>query len=109
MKKLLYTTFLILITLLITPKQILSETEFNSYMKDYYSKSNKASKILKEIENNLREGSRHQACSKQREAAKLGLLANQSLIRAFELEGFEPPMYKIKASTKRWESILNQC
>ena len=31
-------------------------------------------------------GSRKQVCSMQRQAAKLGLLANKSLIRAFEIE-----------------------
>ena len=78
-------------------------------MNDFYSKSNEASQILKEIENTLKEGSRDKVCSRQREAAKLGLLANKSLIKAFEIEGASPPMQVIKASQERWESILNEC
>ena len=52
---------------------------------------------------------RKKVCSKQREAARLGLLANKSLIKAFEVEGANPPMQAIKASQQRWESILNEC
>ena len=78
-------------------------------MNDFYSKSNRASKILKEIETNLKEGSRKNVCSRQREAARLGLLANKSLIKAFEIGGTAPPMEAIKSSQKRWESILNNC
>ena len=78
-------------------------------MNDFYSKSNEASQILKEIENSLKDGSRKKVCTKQRKAAKLGLLANRSLIKAFEIEGANPPMREIKASQERWESILNEC
>ena len=78
-------------------------------LNDFYSKSNEASQILKEIENSLKEGSRKKVCSRQREAARLGLLANKSLIKAFEIKGANPPMQAIKASQQRWESILNEC
>ena len=40
---------------------------------------------------------------------RLGILANKSLIKAFEIEGANPPMKAIKASQQRWESILNEC
>ena len=88
---------------------ILAETPLDVYMNDFYSKSNEASQILKEIEKSLKEGSRKKVCSRQREAARLGLLANKSLIKAFEIEGANPPLQAIKASQKRWESILNEC
>ena len=89
--------------------QIFAENAIYDYMSDFYSKSNEASQILKEIENSLKEGSRKKVCSRQREAARLGLLANKSLIKAFEIEGANPPMQAIKASQQRWESILNEC
>ena len=101
--------FTIFIVTFISPIQIFADTELNYYINDFYSKSNKASQILKEIENSLKEGSRTKVCSKQRKAAKLGLLANKSLIKAFEIEGANPPMEAIKASQQRWESILNVC
>jgi len=104
-----FTSFIVCLILIKTPIQIFADTAFNFYMNDFYYKSNQASQILKEIENSLKEGSRKKVCSRQREAAKLGLLANRSLIKAFELEGTQPPMESIKASQQRWESILNEC
>ena len=91
------------------PTQILADTPLDFYINDFYSKSNEASKILKELETNLKEGSREKTCSRQREAGRIGLLANKSLIKAFEISGTQPPMEAIKASQKKWESILNEC
>ena len=88
---------------------IYAEKSLDAYMKDFYSKSNEAKLILKEIEIILKEGSRTQVCSKQREAAKLGLLANDSLIKAFKIAGEEAPMEVINASQLKWKSILNEC
>jgi hypothetical protein len=92
-----------------SPIGIFADTVLDIYMNDFYSKSNEATKILKEIEDTLKEGSRKKVCSRQREAARLGLLANKSLIKAFEIEGTNPPMEAIKANQQRWESILNDC
>ena len=104
--------FILLITFLTNlslQTQIRAETPFDVYMNDFYSKSNQARNILKEIEITLKEGSRSQVCSRQRKAAKLGLLANKSLIKAFEIAGTDTPMEVIKASQKQWNSILNGC
>ncbi len=103
------TFFLNLLILIITPTQISADTALDFYIKDFYSKSNEASQILKEIETNLKEGSRKKACTRQRKAGRLGLLANKSLIKAFEIEGTKPPIKSIEASQKKWESILNEC
>ena len=108
MTKLIFTYLLILLAIF-SPNQMLAETTLNVYLDDFYSKSSKASKILKEIEVNLKDGSRKNVCSRQREAARLGLLANKSLIKAFEEGGTEPPMEAINSSQKRWESLLNKC
>ena len=109
MKILVFISFIICLVTTISPIEIFADTALDIYMNDFYSKSNKASKILKEIESSLKEGSRKKVCAKQREAARLGLLANKSLIKAFEIEGANPPMQAIIASQKRWESILNDC
>ena len=109
MRKLIFAFLLILLTISISPNQIFAETALDVYIDDFYSKSNEAIKILKEIEMNLKEGSRKNVCSRQREAARLGLLANKSLIKAFEVGGSEPPMEAIKSSQNRWEAILNDC
>ena len=109
MKILILTPFFILLIFIISPNKIYAGTALDVYMNDFYSKSNKASQILKEIETNLKDGSRKKVCSRQKEAARLGLLANKSLIKAFEIEGKKPPLKAIKSSQKRWESILNEC
>ena len=109
MRTLIFVSLVILLTLSISPNQTLAETPLDVYINDFYSKSSQARKILKEIETNLKEGSRKNVCSRQREAARLGLLANKSLVKAFEIGGVKPPMEVIKSSQKRWESILNEC
>ena len=105
----LFNIFIVCLVTINSPVEIFADTALDVYMNDFYSKSNEASQILKEIENTLKEGSRKKVCSRQREAARLGLLANKSLIKAFEIEGAKPPMRTIKASQQRWESILNEC
>ena len=109
MKIFVFTFFAVCLLTVISPVEIFADTALDVYMNDFYSKSNEASQILKEIENSLKEGSRKKVCSRQREAARLGILANKSLIKAFEIEGANPPMQVIKGSQERWESILNEC
>ena len=109
MKIFVLTSFMMCFVTMISPIEIFANTALDFYINDFYSKSYEASKILKEIEDTLKEGSRKKVCSRQREAARLGLLANKSLIKAFEIDGSNPPMQAIKASQQRWESILNEC
>ena len=109
MKIFVFVSFIVCLVTMISPVEIFADTALDVYMNDFYSKSNEASQILKEIENSLKEGSRKKVCSRQREAARLGLLANKSLIKAFEIGGANPPMQAIKASQQRWESSLNEC
>ena len=109
MKRLFFVFIPIILIMISLPSQMLAENAVDIYLNDFYLKSNEATKILKDIEANLKEGSRKKVCSRQRKAAKLGLLANKSLIKAFEIGGAQPPISAIKASQKRWESILNEC
>jgi len=91
------------------PNQVNAENKLDFYMNDFYTKSNEASLILKEIENDLKLGIKKKICSRQIKAAKLGILANESLIKAFQIAGTEPPNSSINASQKRWKSLLNDC
>ena len=109
MKILIFAIFIVFLVTVTSPVKIFAETALDVYMNDFYSKSNEASQILKEIETTLKEGSREKVCSRQREAARLGLLANKSLIKAFEIGGTKPPTNAIKASQKKWTSISNEC
>jgi len=78
MKIFVFISFIVCLVTIISPVEILADTALDVYMNDFYSKSNEATQILKEIENSLKEGSRKKVCSMQREAARLGLLANKS-------------------------------
>ncbi len=85
MKIFVFVTFILCLVTIISPVEIFADTALDVYMNDFYSKSNEASQILKEIEKSLKEGSRKKVCSRQREAARLGLLANKSLCKLWSL------------------------
>ena len=89
--------------------QVNAENKLDFYMNDFYTKSNEASLILKEIESDMKKGIKKRICTRQIKAAKLGILANESLIKAFQIAGNEPPNSSINASQIRWESLLNDC
>ena len=91
------------------PNQVNADNKLDLYMNDFYTKSNEASLILKEIERDMKLGIKNKICSRQIKAAKLGILANESLIKAFQIAGTEPPSSAINASKERWESLLNDC
>ena len=91
------------------PNQVNAENNLDFYMNDFYNKSNEASQILKEIEGEIKAGARIKVCPRQIKAARLGILANESLIKAFQIAGTEPPISAINASKERWESLLNDC
>ena len=102
--------FLVILTInMHMPNQVNADNKLDLYMNDFYTKSNEASLILKEIESDMKLGIKKKICSRQIKAAKLGILANESLIKAFQIAGTEPPNSSINASQKRWESLLNDC
>ena len=109
MKRVLIKLFLFFIINTFLLNQVNAENKFDFYMNDFYTKSNKAKQILKEIQNEMKFGYKKKVCSRQIEAAKLGILANESLIKAFEITGIESPNTSINASQNRWKSLLNNC
>ena len=58
MKIFLFTSFIVCLVTIISPIEIFADTALEVYMNDFYSKSNEAGQIPKEIENSLKEGSR---------------------------------------------------
>ena len=58
MKIFLLTSFMLCLVTIISPIEIFADTALDVYMNDFYSKSNEATRILKEIEDTLKEGSR---------------------------------------------------
>ena len=86
-----------------------AESEFEMYLIDFYQKQEKASKILKEIETDLKDGSRDRVCARQREAASYGIEATESLIKAFKTNGSESQMENLQAGLDKWRELRDYC
>ena len=80
--KIIIFSFLIIYSININiPNQVNAEYNSDFYMNDFYTKSNEASQILKEIESDMKLGIKKKICSRQIRAAKLGIVANESFIK----------------------------
>jgi len=86
-----------------------AESEFERYLGDFYQKQEKASKILKEIEIDLKDGSRERVCARQREAASYGIEATESLIKAFKTNGSTIEIENLQAGLNKWRELRDYC
>ena len=86
-----------------------AESEFEMYLNDFYQKQEKASKILKEIEIDLKDGSRDRVCARQRKAATYGIEATESLIKAFKTKGSTNQMENLQAGLDKWRELRDYC
>ena len=86
-----------------------ANTEFEIYLSDFYEKQDKASQILKEIETELKDGSRDTVCARQREAAIYGIKATESLIKAFEINGSENQIENLQTGLNKWRELRDFC
>ena len=103
---------LLLISLVLLFSSVISanaESEFEMYLSDFYQKQEKASKILKEIETDLKDGSRDRVCARQREAASYGIEATESLIKAIKTNGSESQMENLQAGLDKWRELRDYC
>ena len=103
---------LLLISLVILFSSVISinaESEFEIYLSDFYQKQEKASKILKEIETDLKDGSRDRVCARQREAANYGIEATESLIKAFKTNASKTEMENLQAGLDKWKELRDYC
>ena len=103
---------LLLISLVLLFSSVISvnaESEFEIYLTDFYQKQEKASKILKEIETDLKDGSRDRVCARQREAASYGIEATESLIKAFKTNGSKTEIENLQAGLDKWRELRDYC
>ena len=84
-------------------------SEFEMYLNDFYQKQEKASKILREIETDLKDGSRDRVCARQREAASYGIEAMESLIKAFKTNSSKTEMENLQAGLDKWRELRDYC
>ena len=95
--------------LFISVLSVHAESEFEMYLNDFYQNQEKAGKILKEIESDLKEGSRDGVCKRQREAARYGIKATESLIKAFETNGSSNEINNLKTGLDKWRELRDYC
>ena len=86
-----------------------AESSFEMYLSDFYLKQEKATKILKEIETDLKKGSRDRVCARQREAAIYGIEATESLMRAFKTNGSKIEMENLQSGLDKWKELRDYC
>ena len=86
-----------------------AESEFEMYLSDFYQKQEKASKMLKQIEIDLKDGNRDKDCARQREAANYGIEATESLIKAFKTNGSKTEIENLQAGLKKWRELRDYC
>ena len=86
-----------------------AESKFDRYLSDFYQKQEKASKLLKGIETDLKNGSRERVCARQREAASYGIEAMESLIKAFKTNSSKTEMENLQAGLDKWRELRDYC
>ena len=109
MKRLMLLSLIFSFFLFISLRPVKANTEFEIYLNDFYQKQARASQILKEIEMDLKDGSRNKICARQREAAIYGIEATESLIKAFEVNGSKKQMENLQAGLNKWRELRDYC
>ena len=109
MSRLLIQCLIVSILLFFLLKPVKAETKFEMYLNDFYQKQAQASKILKGIETDLKDGSRDRVCARQREAARYGIEATESLIKAFKINGSKTEMENLQAGLNKWFELRDYC
>ena len=109
MKRLLLISTLLSIFLFLLITSVNAETEFEMLLSDFYQKQEQATKILKEIETDLKGGSRDKVCARQREAANYGIEATESLIKAFKTSGSKTEIENLQEGLNRWKELKDYC
>ncbi len=109
MKRLLLLSLFFYFFLFCTLFPVNADTEFEIYLNDFYQKQEQASKILKEIETDLKDGSRERVCARQREAANYGIEATESLIKAFKINGSHTQIENLQSGLNKWKELRDYC
>jgi len=109
MKRLFLLLFISVVLLFFSVISVNAESEFEMYLSDFYQKQDKASKILKGIETDLKDGSRDRVCARQREAASYGIEATESLIKAFKINGSKTEIENLQAGLAKWRELRDYC
>ena len=95
--------------MLISVISVRAESNFDINMKDFYQKQEKAIKLLRDIETDLKNGSREKVCSRQREAANYGIEATESLMKAFKTNDSITEIKNLQKELDKWHELRDYC
>ena len=109
MKRFFLLLLISVVLMLFSVMSVNAESELEMYLNNFYQKQEKASKILKEIEIDLKDGSRDRACARQREAAKYGIEATESLIKALKTNGSKNEIENLQVGLEKWRELRDYC
>ena len=109
MKSLLHLILVSFFLLFLSAISVNAESEFEIHLSNFYQKQERATKILKEIETELKDGIRDSVCARQREAANYGIEATESLIKAFKINGSKNQIENLKSGLNKWKELRDYC
>ena len=109
MKRLFFLLSLFVFLLSFPLFSVIAESELDMYLNDFYQKQEKASQLLKEIETDLKKGTRDRVCARQREAASYGIEATESLIKALKSKGSQIDIENFEEGLDKWRDLREKC
>ena len=86
-----------------------AESDLEMELNIFYQKQQKASKILKEIESELKNGSRDRVCKRQRKAASYAIEATESLIKVLINNDSKTEIEKLQSGLDKWKELRDNC
>ena len=106
-------TIIVLIFLFLTsgPATALdtNKEDFESHMNNWNQNIKLASEYLDKAEKELKNGDAIQSCIKQKQAAKYGIEATESLIKAFKENGSEGDIKSFETGLEKWKELRDFC
>ena len=104
-----FSIFILVYFFLFSAISVSAESEFEMNLSVFYQQQQKAIKILREIETELKNGSRHRVCIRQREAASYGIEATESLIKALKNNGSKNEIDNLQSGLDKWRELRDNC
>ena len=104
-----FSIFLSVFLLFFFATSVNAESDFEMNLNIFYEQQQKASKILRELETELKNGSRDRVCTRQREAAGYGIEATESLIKALKNNGSKTEIENLQSALDKWRELRENC
>ena len=104
-----FSIFVPVLLLFFSAISVNAESDFEMNLSNFYQQHQKATKILREIETDLKNGSRDGVCIRQREAASYAIEASKSLIKALKNNGSKGEIENLKSGLDKWRELRDNC